>query len=77
MIVATENDDGRKLLRRQFNKDFSFFYVELPNGSILSHVVEENERFPAQFGREVRLLTTHIGLNMHVILSLASALDGI
>lgn len=40
-------------LRTQFNKNFNFFYVELPGGTILSHVVEENERFPAQFGREV------------------------
>lgn len=53
LIVANENADGRKLLRTQFNKDFSCFYVELPNGTILSHLVEENERFPAQFGREV------------------------
>lgn len=56
LIVANENADGRKLLKTQFDKDFSFFYVELPNGTILSHLVEENERFPAQFGREVSCL---------------------
>jgi len=44
------------VLRTQFDKDFSFFYVELPDGTIFSHLVEENERFPAQFGREVSYL---------------------
>jgi hypothetical protein len=29
------------------------FYVELPDGTVLSHTLEENEVFPAQFGREV------------------------
>jgi hypothetical protein len=53
LIVENENSDGRKVLRTQFDKNFSFFYVELPDGSILSHLVEENEKFPAQFGREV------------------------
>ncbi|KAH7519209.1 hypothetical protein FEM48_Zijuj08G0011400 [Ziziphus jujuba var. spinosa] len=44
---------GRNYLRTQFDRNFSFFYVELPDGAILSHLVEENEIFPAQFGREV------------------------
>ncbi|XP_041005557.1 zinc finger CCCH domain-containing protein 64 [Juglans microcarpa x Juglans regia] len=52
-LKRDENSSGRKLLRTQFDKDFSFFYVELPDGKILSHLVDENERFPAQFGREV------------------------
>ncbi|XP_059432587.1 zinc finger CCCH domain-containing protein 64 [Corylus avellana] len=52
-LKTNENADGRKLLRTQFNREFNFFYVELPNGTILSHLVEENESFPAQFGREV------------------------
>ncbi|EXB38846.1 Zinc finger CCCH domain-containing protein 64 [Morus notabilis] len=47
------NSDGRNYLKTQFDKNFSFFYIELPDGTILSHVVEENEKFPAQFGREV------------------------
>ncbi|XP_007012827.2 PREDICTED: zinc finger CCCH domain-containing protein 64 isoform X1 [Theobroma cacao] len=47
------NSEGRKWLKTQFDKNFSCFYVELPEGSILSHLVEENEKFPAQFGREV------------------------
>ncbi|XP_048335670.2 zinc finger CCCH domain-containing protein 64 isoform X1 [Ziziphus jujuba] len=45
--------DGRNYLRTQFDRNFSFYYVELPDGTILSHLVEENEIFPAQFGREV------------------------
>ncbi|XP_030489769.2 zinc finger CCCH domain-containing protein 64-like [Cannabis sativa] len=47
------NLEGRNSLRTQFDKNLSFFYVELPDGTILSHVVGENEKFPAQFGREV------------------------
>ncbi|KAE8726230.1 receptor-like serine/threonine-protein kinase ALE2-like isoform X1 [Hibiscus syriacus] len=47
------NSEGRKWLRTQFDKNVSCFYVELPDGSILLHLVEENEKFPAQFGREV------------------------
>ncbi|OMO67291.1 Zinc finger, CCCH-type [Corchorus capsularis] len=47
------NSEGRKWLRTQFDKNLSCFYVELPDGSILLHVIEENEKFPAQFGREV------------------------
>ncbi|XP_022754881.1 zinc finger CCCH domain-containing protein 64-like isoform X2 [Durio zibethinus] len=47
------NSEGRKWLRTQFDKNFSCFYVELPEGSFLSHLVEENEKFPGQFGREV------------------------
>nr|GMC65427.1 zinc finger CCCH domain-containing protein 64 isoform X1 [Ipomoea batatas] len=43
---------GRQLLRTQFDNSCSQFYVELPGGVILSHSVEENENFPAQFGRE-------------------------
>ncbi|PON48721.1 Cwf19-like protein [Trema orientale] len=47
------NSDGRNYLRTQFDGNLSFFYVELPDGTTLAHVVEETERFPAQFGREV------------------------
>jgi len=45
--------DGRKMLRTEFDGKSSLFYVELPEGTVLSHVVEDNENFPAQFGREV------------------------
>jgi hypothetical protein len=31
----------------------SLFYVELPEGKILLHTFDSNEKFPAQFGREV------------------------
>lgn len=48
------SSEGRNLLRTQFDKKCSLFYVELPGGTILSHAIEENEKFPAQFGREVR-----------------------
>ncbi|GLT79082.1 hypothetical protein SLA2020_505890 [Shorea laevis] len=47
------NLEGRKWLRRQFDDNFSCFYVELPEGTILLHLVGENEKFPIQFGREV------------------------
>ncbi|KAL8093926.1 zinc finger CCCH domain-containing protein 64 [Apium graveolens] len=47
------SSEGRSILRKQFNRNCSLFYVELPGGTILSHAVEEGEKFPAQFGREV------------------------
>lgn len=50
------SSEGRNLLRTQFDRKCSLFYVELPGGTILSHAIEESEKFPAQFGREVRLL---------------------
>ncbi|PWA76004.1 cwfJ-like family protein / zinc finger (CCCH-type) family protein [Artemisia annua] len=48
-----QSSKGRKLLRAQYDGKYSLFYVELPGGTILSHPVEENEKFPVQFGREV------------------------
>ncbi|KAL2553721.1 Zinc finger CCCH domain-containing protein 64 [Forsythia ovata] len=48
-----KNSEGRKMLRTHFDRNFSLFYVEVPGGTILSHAVEENEKFPVQFGREV------------------------
>ncbi|XP_065850953.1 zinc finger CCCH domain-containing protein 64 [Euphorbia lathyris] len=45
--------DGRQWLRKEFDRNYSFFYVELPDGTMLSRTIEENEKFPAQFGREV------------------------
>ncbi|KAA8523250.1 hypothetical protein F0562_009673 [Nyssa sinensis] len=53
MVMKNNNSEGRELLRMQFDKNCSLFYVELPGGTILSHSVEENEKFPVQFGREV------------------------
>ncbi|KAL6974538.1 hypothetical protein U1Q18_028723 [Sarracenia purpurea var. burkii] len=47
------NSEGRKLLQMQFDSKCSLFYVELPGDTILYHSVEENEKFPVQFGREV------------------------
>ncbi|KAK6944814.1 Cwf19-like protein, C-terminal domain-2 [Dillenia turbinata] len=55
-FTTTKNknsSDGRKLLKSQFDKEHSFFYVELPDCTILSRCIEENENFPVQFGREV------------------------
>nr|KYP57547.1 Zinc finger CCCH domain-containing protein 64 [Cajanus cajan] len=45
--------DGRKFLKTQIDGDSSLFYAQIPGGTILLHHVEEKERFPAQFGREV------------------------
>ncbi|BAF24911.1 zinc finger CCCH domain-containing protein 59 isoform X1 [Oryza sativa Japonica Group] len=52
------NPDGdanraRELLRSECDSKSSLFYVELPEGSVLLHLVDSNEKFPAQFGREV------------------------
>ncbi|KAK4483663.1 hypothetical protein RD792_010864 [Penstemon davidsonii] len=53
-IVENDNSlEGRKLLGRHLDGNQSLFYVEIPGGTILSHIVEDNEKFPAQFGREV------------------------
>uniref|UniRef100_A0A6V7QTD5 C3H1-type domain-containing protein n=1 Tax=Ananas comosus var. bracteatus TaxID=296719 RepID=A0A6V7QTD5_ANACO len=49
----SDSTDGRKLLRSQFDGKSSLFYVELPEGKILLHRVDDNEKFPVQFGREV------------------------
>nr|XP_019708745.1 zinc finger CCCH domain-containing protein 59 isoform X2 [Elaeis guineensis] len=54
-VVNPDDDssEGRKLLRSQFDGKSSIFYVELPEGTILSHLVDDKEKFPVQFGREV------------------------
>lgn len=53
-LTEENSSEGRKMLRMQFDRECSLFYVELPGGTILLHTVKENEKFPAQFGREVR-----------------------
>ncbi|KAK9131157.1 hypothetical protein Sjap_011644 [Stephania japonica] len=45
--------EGRKFLKEKLDSGLSFFYAELPEGKILSHSVDDNEKFPVQFGREV------------------------
>ncbi|KAG4141360.1 hypothetical protein ERO13_D06G071400v2 [Gossypium hirsutum] len=65
----SNNSEGRKWLRTQFDKNFSCFYVELPEGSILLHLIEENEKFPAQFGREGALVNemgVHASVDIHI-----------
>lgn len=54
-VVNPDGDanQGRELLRSQYDRKSSLFYVELPEGSVLYHIIESNEKFPAQFGREV------------------------
>ena len=44
---------SRESLREQFDGRCNFFYVELPDGTILSYAVEDESKFPVQFGREV------------------------
>ncbi|KAJ4797865.1 Zinc finger CCCH domain-containing protein 59 [Rhynchospora pubera] len=48
-----DSTNGRKELRSQFDGKSSMFYVELPGNKILVHSVEDNDKFPVQFGREV------------------------
>ncbi|XP_072994478.1 zinc finger CCCH domain-containing protein 59 [Typha latifolia] len=54
-VLNTDEDStqGRKLLRSQYNGKSNLFYVEVPEGKILLHTVDDNEKFPVQFGREV------------------------
>ncbi|CAK7352628.1 unnamed protein product [Dovyalis caffra] len=53
MMKFNNYADAREWLRVQFDRNNSFFYLELTEGTILSHSVDEKENFPAQFGREV------------------------
>lgn len=50
---STTNGLGRKELRSKFDGKSSLFYVELPGKKILVHSVDDNDKFPVQFGREV------------------------
>ncbi|XP_068652262.1 zinc finger CCCH domain-containing protein 64 isoform X1 [Aristolochia californica] len=54
-VINPSSDDDvdvRKLSESLSGKS-NFFYVELPEGTILSLAVGEKEKFPVQFGREV------------------------
>ncbi|KAL9224253.1 hypothetical protein vseg_000310 [Gypsophila vaccaria] len=53
MIKYDDPSKGRELLASKFDGQTGFFYVELPDSTVLAHAVEENEDFPFQFGREV------------------------
>ncbi|CAA6660931.1 unnamed protein product [Spirodela intermedia] len=54
IVMKPDNDRGcRESLREQFDGKSNFFYVELPDGTTLSYAVEDEEKFPVQFGREV------------------------
>ncbi|XP_006853826.2 zinc finger CCCH domain-containing protein 59 isoform X2 [Amborella trichopoda] len=46
-------NDAWKDLKRSFDEKFSFFYVELPEGTILAHSVEDEKGISPHFGREV------------------------
>ncbi|KAG9455617.1 hypothetical protein H6P81_000125 [Aristolochia fimbriata] len=48
-----DHDEVRKLLESGMDGRSNIFYVELPEGTILSLSVGEKEKFPVQFGREV------------------------
>ncbi|XP_077210605.1 cwfJ-like family protein / zinc finger (CCCH-type) family protein isoform X1 [Tasmannia lanceolata] len=50
---SRRSSESRNLLRSKFDEKSSFFYAELPEGTILSYSVEDKEKFPVQFGREV------------------------
>ncbi|KAL9255044.1 Zinc finger CCCH domain-containing protein [Drosera capensis] len=52
-LLAKDNSDGKRLSTLQSESKFGFFYAELPDHTILSHSIEEQENFPVQFGREV------------------------
>ncbi|KAL6496525.1 hypothetical protein OROGR_029783 [Orobanche gracilis] len=53
--VKNDDNSGRKFLGMHLDRSQSLFYVEAPGGTILSHAVEQNEKFPVQFGREYHL----------------------
>lgn len=53
MIKGDGTTEARELLKSKFDGKSGFFYVELHDGTILGHTIDENENFPVQFGREV------------------------
>ncbi|CAO2841546.1 unnamed protein product [Amaranthus hypochondriacus] len=52
-IKGDDVSEARELLKARFDGISGFFYVELHDGTILGHTIDENENFPVQFGREV------------------------
>ncbi|PKU68284.1 zinc finger CCCH domain-containing protein 59 isoform X1 [Dendrobium catenatum] len=54
-VVASSGDhsEARISLRSKFDGKSNLFYVELPDGNILSYSVADKEKLPVQFGREV------------------------
>ncbi|XP_021715122.1 zinc finger CCCH domain-containing protein 64-like isoform X1 [Chenopodium quinoa] len=52
-IKGDGTSEARELLKAKFDGKSGFFYVELHDGTILGHTIDENENFPVQFGREV------------------------
>lgn len=55
VVVGDNDSEARELLKAKFEGASGFFYVELHDGTILGHTIDENENFPVQFGREVML----------------------
>ncbi|PKA64259.1 Zinc finger CCCH domain-containing protein 59 [Apostasia shenzhenica] len=55
VVVAPGGDryQARNILRSQFDGKSNLFYVELPDGNVMTHYVDDKEKFPVQFGREV------------------------
>ena len=51
--AGSDSTEGRNLLRSQFDGKSNLFYVELPEDTVLSYAVDDKEKFPVQFGREV------------------------
>lgn len=52
-VVGDDASESRELLKANYDGKSGFFYVELPDGTIMGHTIDENENFPVQFGREV------------------------
>lgn len=52
-FAGSDSTQGRTLLRSQFDGKSNLFYVQLPEGTTLSYAVDDKEKFPVQFGREV------------------------
>ncbi|KAG4942472.1 hypothetical protein JHK84_046572 [Glycine max] len=67
--------DGRKFLKTQIDGDSSLFYAQIPGGTILLHHVEEKEKFPAQFGREIELTLVNMNQVLAGLLNMADNAD--
>ncbi|KAJ7531546.1 hypothetical protein O6H91_14G048500 [Diphasiastrum complanatum] len=60
ILQPAETESPRHGLKRLLDGGINYFYVELPDGTMLVHPIAPREKMPMQFGREV--LSTLLGV---------------
>ena len=53
-LAGDRDHDARQALKDIIGGGGNYFYVELPEGTLLAHPLGPGEKLPMQFGREVR-----------------------